>query len=398
LIALLLRDDAAATTPRSRRERLGTLLAGGLMGVAFTLWNYSIGYVGAGLATVLGNTQVVFVGLFAWWVFRERPPRATVLAVPLVLGGVVLATGVGRPDAYGSDPVLGVLFGVFNALSYAAFLLIFRRTARGATRPGGPCSTPPLGAAVVTLVLGLLTDPAFDLRPVWPAHGWLLALAIGSQTIAWGAILVVLPRLPALDTSSSCWCSRADGRVGGVAVRRAAVALAVGGGGVGPRRGRGGRAGGRGRAWSPAGLTGARWAPAAASPTAHRAAVGRCRTLVACAGSCRSFRSCSPPCWPPVRRGHRQPQQPRRPPARSAATATAGETVYVRSTFPSGAFGLPADAFAGAFSIPLGVDGSGARVTSEFEFDRRRGPRRLDVAPRRRLVWSRAAGDRRCSW
>jgi len=187
--------------PRSRRERLGTLLAGGLMGVAFTLWNYSIGYVGAGLATVLGNTQVVFVGLFAWWVFRERPPRATVLAVPLVLGGVVLATGVGRPDAYGSDPVMGVVFGVFNALSYAAFLLIFRRTARGATRPWGPLFDASLGAAVVTLVLGLLTDPAFDLRPVWPAHGWLLALAIGSQTIAWGAILVVLPRLPALDTS-----------------------------------------------------------------------------------------------------------------------------------------------------------------------------------------------------
>ena len=199
-IALLL-AMSRGHDPRSGRERLGTLLAGGLMGVAFTLWNYSIGYVGAGLATVLGNTQVVFVGLFAWWVFRERPPRATVLAVPLVLGGVVLATGVGRPDAYGSDPVMGVVFGVFNALSYAAFLLIFRRTARGATRPWGPLFDASLGAAVITLVLGLLTDPAFDLRPVWPAHGWLLALAIGSQTIAWGAILVVLPRLPALDTS-----------------------------------------------------------------------------------------------------------------------------------------------------------------------------------------------------
>jgi drug/metabolite transporter (DMT)-like permease len=96
---------------------------------------------------------------------------------------------------------MGVVFGVFNALSYAAFLLIFRRTARGATRPWGPLFDASLGAAVVTLLLGLLTDPAFDLRPVWPAHGWLLALAIGSQTIAWGAILVVLPRLPALDTS-----------------------------------------------------------------------------------------------------------------------------------------------------------------------------------------------------
>lgn len=49
------------------------------------------------------------------------------------------------------------------------------------------------------------------------------------------------------------------------------------------------------------------------------------------------------------------------------ATTTAGSSLYVRSTFASGAFGLRAGAFAGAFRIPLGADGSGARVTSEFE-------------------------------
>lgn len=187
--------------PRSARERWATIAAGGLMGVAFTLWNYSIAYVGAGLATVLGNVQVLFVGLFAWWIFRERPPRSTLFAVPLVLGGVVLATGVGRADAYGADPFLGVLYGMGNAVAYAAFLLVFRRTTRSTTRPWGPLLDASVGAAVMTLVLGVLTDPALDLRPSWPAHGWLLALAIGSQTLAWGAILVVLPRLPALDTS-----------------------------------------------------------------------------------------------------------------------------------------------------------------------------------------------------
>jgi len=74
------------------------------------------------------------------------------------------------------------------------------------------------------------------------------------------------------------------------------------------------------------------------------------------------------------------------------ATATAGATVYVRSTYPSGAFGLRPGAFVGAFSVPLGVDGSGARVTSEFEF--------VDVvAPdgwvwRLDDVWSESRGGR----
>ena len=200
LIALLYALTRRSDT-RSRNERLATIAAGGLMGLAFTLWNYAIAYVGAGLATVLGNTQVVFVGLFTWLVFRERPPAMTVLAVPFVLGGVIMTTGVGRPDAYGDEPLLGVLFGVFNALTYTAFLLIFRRTARGLSQPSGPLLDATIGAAAATFLLGLLTDPSFDLRPVWPAHGWLLALAVGSQTIAWWAILAVLPRLPALDTS-----------------------------------------------------------------------------------------------------------------------------------------------------------------------------------------------------
>lgn len=171
------------------------------MGLSFTVWNYSIEFVGAGLATVLGNTQVLFIGLFSWWVYRERPAATTVWAVPLVLGGVVLVTGVGREDAYGAQPLLGVLFGLVNALVYTAFLLIFRRTAKGLTRPSGPLLDATIGAASIGLLLGLLTDPGFSLQPVFPAHGWLLALAIGSQTIAWWGILTVLPRLPSLDTS-----------------------------------------------------------------------------------------------------------------------------------------------------------------------------------------------------
>lgn len=75
-----------------------------------------------------------------------------------------------------------------------------------------------------------------------------------------------------------------------------------------------------------------------------------------------------------------------------SATATPGSTVYVRSTYPSGAFGLRASAFTGVFQIPLGVDGSGARVTSEFEL--------VDVvAPpgwswRLEDVWSESRGGR----
>lgn len=54
------------------------------------------------------------------------------------------------------------------------------------------------------------------------------------------------------------------------------------------------------------------------------------------------------------------------------AVVQPGGTVYVRISFPTGAFGLARDAFADAFAVPLGAGGRGARVTSSFEL--------LDVA------------------
>ncbi|MEX2534653.1 MAG: DMT family transporter [Trueperaceae bacterium] len=40
-----------------------------------------------------------------------------------------------------------------------------------------------------------------DFVPEWPAHSWLLTLAVVSQVVGWLSITTALPRLPALETS-----------------------------------------------------------------------------------------------------------------------------------------------------------------------------------------------------
>ena len=86
-----------------------------LAGVFFTgdlmFWHHAIEAVGAGLATVLGNLQVIIVGFFAWLLLGERPSRATLLALPVVLAGVILISGVVGADPYGANPQLGVILG-----------------------------------------------------------------------------------------------------------------------------------------------------------------------------------------------------------------------------------------------------------------------------------------------
>jgi drug/metabolite transporter (DMT)-like permease len=187
---------------RSSRVRLQAVLAGVFLGIDLALWHRAIELIGAGLATVLGNTQVIFVGLFAWWTYRERPRRAALAAVPMVLLGAVLISGLGLGDAYGRDPALGVIFGVLTGITYAVFLVIFRAAGRDLGAPAGPMLDATLGAALGLGVIGL-GEGGLDLLVTWPAHGWMLALAVSSQVVGWQLIAAALPRLPALETSVS---------------------------------------------------------------------------------------------------------------------------------------------------------------------------------------------------
>jgi drug/metabolite transporter (DMT)-like permease len=185
---------------RGGRERLLAFVSGLILAADLTLWHASIALVGAGLGTVIANVQVVFVALAAWVWYRERPSALTGALIAAVLCGVALTSGFARAGAYGSNPVLGAVLGVLAGLTYAAFLLVFR----AANESLAPTARPLLDSTLGTLLGGLLCavfDPRFALMPTWPAHLWLVLLALISQVIGWLLIARALPRLPAVETS-----------------------------------------------------------------------------------------------------------------------------------------------------------------------------------------------------
>lgn len=57
-------------------------------------WTQAIPEVGAGLSTVLVNTQVAIVPLLAWLVDRERTGPRFLWALPVIIAGVMLAGGL----------------------------------------------------------------------------------------------------------------------------------------------------------------------------------------------------------------------------------------------------------------------------------------------------------------
>ena len=186
---------------RSAPERWMAFASGLILALDLTLWHESIHFIGAGLGTMLVNIQVLFVGTAAWVLFRERPTGLALLTVPVVLAGVVLISGLGRPDAYGSNPAAGVVLGVLAAGCYAGFLLTYRAANRGSGSPVGPLLDATLGTVVGAALVGVPFDPQFSLAITWPAHEWLIALAVICQSAGWLLIGIALPRLPALETS-----------------------------------------------------------------------------------------------------------------------------------------------------------------------------------------------------
>jgi drug/metabolite transporter (DMT)-like permease len=188
--------------PRPARSHYYALIAGVLFAADLVLWHNSIEHIGAGLATVLGNMQVVLVGLLAWALLRERPSKGSLAAIPVVLFGVVLISGALESSAYGPDPALGAIFGVFTALAYSGFLLTLRQGGRGVVGPAGPLLDATFASAIGCALIGLAVGD-IDWAPSWSAQGWLILLALSSQVLGWLLIAISLPRLPAVVTSVS---------------------------------------------------------------------------------------------------------------------------------------------------------------------------------------------------
>lgn len=185
---------------RAPAQRRRAALAGVFLAVDLILWAHAIYNVGAGVATVLGNLQVLFVAGIAWVFWRERPGLAVALVLPVVLTGVVLVSGLIGGHAPGLHPLAGIWYGLGTSLAYAGFLLALRSSSAGTAHIAGPVADATAGTAIVSLTFGL-TFGGLALHPLWPAIGWLAMLALLSQTAGWLLITSSLPRLPAVVSS-----------------------------------------------------------------------------------------------------------------------------------------------------------------------------------------------------
>ncbi len=191
----LLRGEPLRPSPRTL---LFTGLAGALFAGDLFVWHRSILRVGPGMATILGNTQVIWVALAGALFLGERLARRFVLAVPLAGLGVALLTGVLLGQAKDRADPVGVLLGIATGGFYAAYILAVRRGQTGEDRLG-PVAHMAWTSVACATTLGIVA--AIEGESVVPfdtrTAASLVGVALVAQCAGWVTLATFIPRVPA---------------------------------------------------------------------------------------------------------------------------------------------------------------------------------------------------------
>jgi drug/metabolite transporter (DMT)-like permease len=193
----------AESRRRGRRpvsNRVRAFVAGLFLAVDMVLFNHTITDAGAGVSTVIGSLYVPIVAILGWTLLRERPSRRYLATLPVVIAGIVLASGVIGGSGTGLHPGAGIAYGAAANLAYAAYLLILRNAVSDTSHVAGLLFDATVGATAGALLCGVILG---GLRLAVPGHalGWLVVLALVVQVAGWLLITASLPHQPAALSS-----------------------------------------------------------------------------------------------------------------------------------------------------------------------------------------------------
>ncbi|MCB9800214.1 MAG: EamA family transporter [Candidatus Omnitrophica bacterium] len=170
--------------------------AGFFFGIDLFFWHRSIHHVGAGMATVLGNTQVLYLTAWSCYEHRHKPSLRFLTAIFLAMSGLVLLVDLHHHSGQ-AEYLRGVVYGLLTGATYAGFLLFLRKAGMRM-----PHLTPLLKLFVISFAAAVfLVSASFatEAKPVFQAHDWLWLLLLGTVVHIGGWYLISqgLPKMPA---------------------------------------------------------------------------------------------------------------------------------------------------------------------------------------------------------
>jgi drug/metabolite transporter (DMT)-like permease len=166
-----------------------TMLAGLLFSIDLFFWHRSIVYSGAGIATILANTQVFGTAVLSFFIFRENLSVKFVISALVAFGGVALLVGFGSDIKMTSRYLKGIFYGLITGLAYANYLVTLKYAGHKQSLPD--FVTLMAWVSLFTAIfLGATTAVEHHdiMPPNWYSFFILLLLALVAQTFGWWSI------------------------------------------------------------------------------------------------------------------------------------------------------------------------------------------------------------------
>jgi drug/metabolite transporter (DMT)-like permease len=183
------------------RAGLGwSVFAGCAFAADLYCWHKSILITGAGMATILGNTQVFASAVISFFVFREKLTLRFFLAALAGLIGVALLTGAFSEGINLTTQYLwGVTLGLLTGIAYAVYITGLKLAARTMPAVSKAGSLPIIfySSIVTSIILALLAVFGKEVMqpPTIVEWGLLIALGVIVQVLGWWLITNSLPRV-----------------------------------------------------------------------------------------------------------------------------------------------------------------------------------------------------------
>ena len=188
LVLVLVGGGRGRSWKISGRDSGLIVLAGITFALDLGLWHSSIHRVGPGLATILGNLQVILLAVIGWLCYREIRARRVLASVALALPGLALLCLSGAQGGNGEYQA-GVAYGLVAACCYTVYIIVLKALAHdgtGSARLDARQLMILICFASALILAGLAVASGESLvLPDWQTTLVLLGNGILCQAIAW---------------------------------------------------------------------------------------------------------------------------------------------------------------------------------------------------------------------
>jgi drug/metabolite transporter (DMT)-like permease len=161
-----------------------SVIAGVCLAIHYATWFLSLSYTSIVASTTIVTTNPIWIALFSWIVFKEKPSRRTLIGITLaIFGGILIGyDGAIVENSIGKNPLLGNFLALIGSWVYTLYFLAGREAQKRGLFTGTYVVIAYGAAAVALLPLPYFFGSGYGGYPVL-VYLYVFLMAVISQVI-----------------------------------------------------------------------------------------------------------------------------------------------------------------------------------------------------------------------